>query len=231
MTFDEALDRPEAERLPFLESACSGDAQVFEAVVRLFKARAGASAQFFLKQLPGIGTSPAGHNRPMENMPRLGRYEILEVIGRGATGIVYRAFDPNVPRYVAIKVLREPIFASQEEAAEAAQRWDREKEVLGRLSQSAASPAPRAPDHGRRMCRSARTRNIQPQLLLPTPNSSDRPPSAFQPADGWPIACDTLWLKSLLSLFSILVFNPTVPQPSWTRAGPADQRARASRPR
>ena len=36
---------------------------------------------------------------------KIGRYEILEEIGRGAFGQVYRAFDPDVNRRVAVKVL------------------------------------------------------------------------------------------------------------------------------
>ena len=36
---------------------------------------------------------------------KIGRYEIQDEIGRGAFGQVYRAFDPDVHRRVAIKVL------------------------------------------------------------------------------------------------------------------------------
>src|ERR1041385_3293163 len=36
---------------------------------------------------------------------KIGRYEILDEIGRGAFGQVYRAFDPDVNRRVAVKVL------------------------------------------------------------------------------------------------------------------------------
>ena len=37
---------------------------------------------------------------------RVGRYELQEVIGQGAMGKVYRAFDPDLDRHVAIKVVR-----------------------------------------------------------------------------------------------------------------------------
>lgn len=39
--------------------------------------------------------------------PRLGRYELLDLIGSGAMGLVYAAHDPDLDRRVAIKVLRD----------------------------------------------------------------------------------------------------------------------------
>lgn len=36
---------------------------------------------------------------------KLGRYELQEVIGRGAMGIVYRAFDPETRAVVAVKII------------------------------------------------------------------------------------------------------------------------------
>jgi hypothetical protein len=45
---------------------------------------------------------PAG--RP-DSLGRIGHYEVLEVLGRGAFGIVFRAFDDNLQRVVAVKVL------------------------------------------------------------------------------------------------------------------------------
>jgi mono/diheme cytochrome c family protein len=46
---------------------------------------------------------------------RLGPYQVLEVIGRGGMGVVFRAFDPKLERFVAIKVMA-PQLAAQESA-------------------------------------------------------------------------------------------------------------------
>lgn len=46
--------------------------------------------------------------------PRLDRYELLHVLGRGATGIVYAAFDPQLQRKVALKLIPAGLYGDRE---------------------------------------------------------------------------------------------------------------------
>jgi len=63
---------------------------------------------------------------------KIGRYEILDEIGRGAMGTVYRARDPLIERTVAIKTVS--IAQLQQEGADAEARFLREAQSAGRLS-------------------------------------------------------------------------------------------------
>lgn len=63
---------------------------------------------------------------------KIGRYEILDEVGQGAMGTVYRARDPLIERTVAIKTV--PIAQLRQEGADAESRFLREAQSAGRLS-------------------------------------------------------------------------------------------------
>jgi len=63
---------------------------------------------------------------------KIGRYEILDEIGQGAMGTVYRARDPLIERTVAIKAV--PIAQLRQEGTGAESRFLREAQSAGRLS-------------------------------------------------------------------------------------------------
>ncbi|MCH9688704.1 MAG: serine/threonine-protein kinase, partial [Deltaproteobacteria bacterium] len=63
---------------------------------------------------------------------RIGRFRVVERLGRGGMGVVYRAYDPELDRPVAIKVLRPDVHGAGERDAQA--RLLREAQAMARLS-------------------------------------------------------------------------------------------------
>ena len=65
-------------------------------------------------------------------MQRLGRYEIVAEVGRGAMGTVYRARDPHIDRVVAIKTIS--VHGAESNQQEYRQRFFREAQAAGKLA-------------------------------------------------------------------------------------------------
>ena len=67
---------------------------------------------------------------PLQPGTKLGQYEVVEAIGAGGMGEVYRARDTKLGRDIAIKVLPEE-FARDKERLD---RFEREARVLASLN-------------------------------------------------------------------------------------------------
>jgi serine/threonine protein kinase/Flp pilus assembly protein TadD len=134
-----ALEREASQRASFLEQSCAADPSLRQEVESLLSVADDADG--YLKaavhdatpQVSGVSTAaPSRHDLPP--IPRtLGRYEILEQVGKGGMGVVYRAVDPAIGRIVAIKTIRFD-DAAEEKNSELRARLLRESQAGGQLS-------------------------------------------------------------------------------------------------
>ncbi len=65
---------------------------------------------------------------------KLGRYEVIRELGKGAMGIVYEGKDPNIGRRVAIKTARREVVEASGMADEMMERFLREAKAAGALN-------------------------------------------------------------------------------------------------
>lgn len=72
------------------------------------------------------------HEKTIVNIEKLGRYDIVRVLGKGAMGVVYEGRDPNLDRRVAIKTIRVQNL-SKEAALEYEGRFRTEARSAARL--------------------------------------------------------------------------------------------------
>ncbi|MBW1723067.1 MAG: protein kinase [Deltaproteobacteria bacterium] len=70
----------------------------------------------------------------IESPGRIGRYEIIGELGKGAMGLVYKALDPKINRLLAIKTIRFSDEFDEDVIHEIKERFFREAEIAGRLS-------------------------------------------------------------------------------------------------
>ena len=142
-----AREKNQVERAALLDNLCGEDALVREEVQSLLSSA--ERADRFLKtpalhvdfpvdnasqraaSLRNEGPGKDGRIETTGKRPpieRLGQYRILDVLGAGGMGVVYRAQQERPRRTVALKVIKPGI-----DSAEALSRFAHEGEILGRL--------------------------------------------------------------------------------------------------
>jgi serine/threonine protein kinase/Tol biopolymer transport system component len=127
--YHDALARDSGERASFLREACRGDEALRQEVESLLAQP--ASADNFLGD-PALAMAPGLVDDPAETLTgqSFGVYHILDLLGVGGMGEVYRARDTKLGRDVALKVLPRLFSADPDRLA----RFEREARLLASLN-------------------------------------------------------------------------------------------------
>jgi tRNA A-37 threonylcarbamoyl transferase component Bud32 len=129
--FLNALERDDpAARAAYLDAACAGQPALRRRVEELLRRHREDTAFLnvpVMEQLAAAEESIAFLGQPAEpgSLGRLDRYEVLELVGRGGTGVVLKARDTKLQRVVAVKLLARQLAASDT----ARQRFVREAQA------------------------------------------------------------------------------------------------------
>lgn len=114
------LDTPPEVRSAFWPALKKVEAELLQSSIQQIK----ALSTSVTSELPAVGDSSTNRPRsyafldPAEEPEYLGqidRFKIVELVGKGGMGMVFRAFDSCLQRTVAVKVL-DPQFATNEQA-------------------------------------------------------------------------------------------------------------------
>jgi len=125
--FEGLVDVPSDQRATLLARECDGD-QELRAFVEQLLANDGCMGAFMATpaHAPDSDAPPTGGVRAPQ---RIGRYEIVRVVGEGGMGAVYEAQQENPKRRVALKVIHPGLTAGR-----VLRRFQREADLLGQLS-------------------------------------------------------------------------------------------------
>jgi predicted ATPase len=109
---EQALRLAPEERQAYLDSACGADADLRSEVESLIASHEEAGSQFLDAAAPEV--LQLAPPRALTSGTKLGQYEIVELLGSGGFGEVYRARDTRLDRNVAIKILPAAFSADSE---------------------------------------------------------------------------------------------------------------------
>ncbi len=128
----------ESQRPSFLRANCADDKEVLEAAQSLLL-QMGASFEHpfdehtAVSPAEGVDLGPEQTDLRFPRGSAFGRYVVLDLLGKGGMGVVFAAYDPELDRKVAIKVIS-PEWSQRGEGTDGRARLLREAKAMARLS-------------------------------------------------------------------------------------------------
>jgi len=125
-----AVDCEASERSAFLDRACAADPDLRREVESLLDAHLSADRLLESGAFSLAARNLADDAPRLARGQRLGSYELIEWIGAGGMGEVWRALDPRLRRHVAIKILP-PQYSRDPDRL---RRFEQEAQAAGMLN-------------------------------------------------------------------------------------------------
>ncbi len=126
--FQEALEKSSEEREDFLEQACSGDQMLRREIESLLEHE--DLARCFMESQASGELPKEAPRDPVLAGERIGPYTVMDWLGAGGMGEVYRAHDQRLDRHVALKFFGR--FVSDDDTS--LERFEREARAASALN-------------------------------------------------------------------------------------------------
>ncbi len=111
--FHAARERIAEERIALLDSACTDDPEIRLAVEQMLRDDAASCSLLDRPPIARLASAAPSRTIPAVVGARFGRYEIVDLIGRGGMGEVWKGHDAELDRPVALKFLFSVVDSSR----------------------------------------------------------------------------------------------------------------------